>query len=281
MDNVAVTGSAGYVGSLLVRCLRNVGARVIELRRMADPGEPGVRRFRLEEDPAPAIFSGLDALVHCAYDFKAWGWDEIREVNVEGTRRLFSAASRSGVRRFVLISTISAFPGCNSLYGRAKLEMEAIAAEYGAVIIRPGLVFGQRPGGMVGSLMKLVSLPGLVPLVGDGRCLLCLAHEDDLCRLVVRAVAQPAVLGATPIVAAHDRPYTLREIMSALGKARGKRLHFLPMPSALIDFGLRIVEGMGFRPRLRRDSLRSLLNQDPAPNFAPLKNLGLDFRPFP
>jgi nucleoside-diphosphate-sugar epimerase len=158
--------------------------------------------------------------------------------------------------------------------------MEAIATERGGILIRPGLVYGERPGGMVGSLNKLVSLPGFVPLVGRGNCSLHTAHADDLALLVVRVISQPSGLEGVPLVAAHEHAYSLREIMTALAAAQHRRARFLPIPASLIDTLLGLAESLGLRPRLRRDSLRSLLNQDPAPNFGPLKELGLNFRPF-
>jgi nucleoside-diphosphate-sugar epimerase len=280
MDNVGLTGSGGYLGSVLAQGFRAAGARVIELRREGGSAGGDVRPFRLQESPSARIFAEMDVLIHCAYDFQAWGWEQIKTVNIEGTRRLFAAAAGAGVKRFVLISTISAFPGCRSLYGRAKLEMEAIAAEHGAILIRPGLVYGERAGGMVGSLSKLVSLPGFVPLVGRGDCSLHTAHADDLARLLVRVIAQPLGLEGVPLVAAHRHAYTLREIMSVLAAAQGKRPRFLPIPAGLIGGLLGLAESLGLRPRLRRDSLRSLLNQDPSPDFGPLSGLGLNFRPF-
>jgi nucleoside-diphosphate-sugar epimerase len=279
-ESIAVTGAAGYVGSALTRALRAQGLPVIEFSRRAAGTADGTRPFRLEAEPAPEIFSGVGCLVHAAYDFKAWGWEEILEVNVEGTRRLFAAASRAGVRRFVLISTISAFPGCRSLYGRAKLRMEAIASSHGAAVVRPGLVFGDQPGGMVASLRKLASLP-LVPLVGDGHYLLYAAHEEDLGRLGALLARHPEAAEGSPVVAAHSHPHTLREILSVLGVKRGRGPRFLPIPAGAIDAGLCLAESIGLRPRMRRDSLLSMLNPDPAPDFAPLARLGLGFRPFP
>jgi nucleoside-diphosphate-sugar epimerase len=277
---VAITGAAGYVGSALAHGMRRAGREVIEFRRTGGNDRATIRSFRLEDEPAPEIFLNIETLVHCAYDFQARGWDEIQAVNVDGTRRLFRAAAGAGVKRFILISSISAFRGCRSLYGRAKLEMEAIAAAQGAAIIRPGLVFGERPGGMVAALLKLALLPGLVPLVGDGHYLLYAAHEEDLCQLLLRIADGPTGLAGEPIVAAHRRAYTLREIMVALAARRNRRPRFVPIPAGAIDLTLHLMEASGLRPRLRRDSLLSLLNQDPAPDFEPLQRVGLEFRPF-
>lgn len=275
-----VTGAAGYVGSVIVRAFRERGVRVVEFCRGSLPPGSTVRPFDLRRPIAPAALEGLDALVHCAYDFAPGRWPEIREVNVEGTRRLFRAAFEAGARRLLLISTISAFPGCRSLYGRAKLEMEALASEFGAIVVRPGLVYGKKPGGILGSLDKLLRIPWAVPIVGSGNAIQYTAHEEDLGRLVVRLVMEAPASREGPIVAACERGYTLRRIMAARIEARGRRARFICVPACLVTAALRAAEQVGFRSRLRYDSLVSLLNQNPAPDFSGLRRLDVAFRPF-
>ncbi len=275
-----VTGAGGYVGSRLVRSLRADGMQVAEFRSDPAPGQANLRRFELKEPPEPALFRGIDLLVHCAYDFKALGWDEIRSINIDGTRRLFESAARGGVRRFLLVSSVSAFPGCRSLYGRAKLETEAIGAHFGAIIIRPGLVFGPNPGGMLRALDRLAAFPFAIPMLGAGDAVQYVAHEDDFGRLVSLAATQPARFGQAPLVAAHPRAYSLREIMTALSNARRRKPRFIAIPSGFIAAGLFLAESSGLRLRIRRDNLVSLLHQNPAPDFAALEHLGINFRPF-
>ena len=100
--------------------------------------------FHLGEELAPDLFRSLhiSALVHCAYDFHPVKRAEIRRVNVEGSRKLLVAAQAGGVERMAVMSSISAFKGCRSLYGQAKLEIEAAAASFGALVVRSGLVYG-------------------------------------------------------------------------------------------------------------------------------------------
>ena len=101
---------------------------------------------------APADFfvrHRIEALVHCSYDFQLHRWSDIHEQNVQGSIRLMRQAHEQGVTRIVFISTMSAFALCKSLYGRAKFEIEREAAALGAIVVRPGLIHGERPGGMV------------------------------------------------------------------------------------------------------------------------------------
>jgi nucleoside-diphosphate-sugar epimerase len=275
---VAVTGASGYVGSRIARHLRASGLQVTELNRRADNG--CAKSFALGAEVPHDTLSGMDALVHCAYDFSASAWEEIKRVNVEGSLKLFEAARAAGVKRVVFISTLSAFRGCASLYGRAKLAVEEKAGAAGVIVVRPGLAHDDaRPGGVVGALSKLIDVAPVVPLVGDGRQVLYPCHSEDLARLVCALCAeQPQVNG--PISAACRKGWYFRDILLAIAASKNKKPVLLPVPSALLTGGLRLVEFFGLKTRLRRDSLVSLINQNPNVDFTQLNSLGVTFRDF-
>ena len=126
--------------------------------------------------------------MHCAYDFKPLRREEIRAVNVKGSRKLFQAARAADVGKIICISSISAYDGCCSLYGRAKLEIEKIALENGALVIRPGLVYGSGPGGMFGKLTTQVRKSSVIPMIGDGSQIQFLVHNGDLCAFIMNAI---------------------------------------------------------------------------------------------
>jgi nucleoside-diphosphate-sugar epimerase len=274
----AITGANGYVGGIVCRSLEQAGITAVKLHRRAAEG-PHERRFSLDEPIDAAVLQGVDALVHCAWDFKATSWKQIQAVNVAGSLRLFETARAAGVQRQVFISTMSAFPGCRSLYGKAKLEVETQAVPRGVDIVRPGLVYGDHPGGMMGSLAQLTKLP-ILPVVGNRRSLLYLAHEDDLGTLVARLSANAIPRQAKPIVAAHPHGRTLREILHLLANARGKRVLFVPVPWRLAWAGLKCVETLGLRCRLRSDGLVGMMNLETHPNFDVAEAVGATFRDF-
>src|SRR5262245_24517267 len=136
----AITGASGYVGGCIKSCFEQSGWDILELTRRASPGARAVP-FELGAELAQETLAGSAALVHCAYDFRPLHLEEIRAVNVLGAQRVFDAARVVGVKRIIFISSISAYPGCRSLYGKAKLEIEELAMAHGVVSVRPGLVY--------------------------------------------------------------------------------------------------------------------------------------------
>lgn len=278
-QSIAVTGAGGYLGSRLVAFFRESGFRVVELRRdAADAGGPDGRPYALERGPDPDDLAGVGWLVHCAWDFRAHTPEETRAVNVAGATRLLDVASRARVSRAVVVSSMSAFPGCRSLYGRAKLEIESEALRRGALVVRPGLVFGRGVGGMLGRLHAMVSRLPVVPLVGGGRPLQYMAHADDVGRAIAALAEGGAPKGPVPL--AHESPVTIAGIVDVLARAAGRRPARLPVPWRLAWAGLRGLEALGLRSRLSSDSVVSIMNQDPAPDFRPARELGIAFRPF-
>lgn len=276
----AITGSNGYVGSCIKNYFAAHGWEIRELTRQPKPGSHGVA-FQLGAEISPASLAGVTALVHCAYDFKPLTWAEIRTVNVGGTEKLLAAAQAAGVGRIIVISSISAYEGCRSLYGRAKLEIEAIAQRHGALAIRPGLVYGDQPGGMFGKLQAQIRHAKIVPLIGDGSQLQYLVHEEDLSAFAETFAAGKLVTTGRLFSAAHPQPWPFKELLLAIARGLGKKISFLPLPWRLIWLVLKTAERCGLRLNFRSDSLVSLMYQNPQPDFSANATAGLICRPFP
>lgn len=279
----AVTGANGYVGSAVATRFRKDGWQVREMRHVRsspDTDDRGWIPFSLEGETRETDLHGIDTLIHCAYDFTLTRWSDIERINVDGSGRLFEAARNAGVSRILHVSTMSAFQGCSSLYGKAKLAIEEATTTAGGLCVRPGLVYGDEPGGTMGALERLVSMTPVIPLVGKGRNVQYLAHQDDLCDAILELSSRQGPLPKAPILAASDLPRTLREILEALAERRSRHVSFIPVPKGFVLAALKSVEAMGLRLGFRSDSLISLLNQNPNPDFGPTREIETSFRPF-
>lgn len=269
---IGVTGGSGLVGSHLMGELQSRGHIAQSLPRT---------EFKLGEAVAVGILCGFDGLVHCAYDFHAFGWDEIKRVNVDGSITLLKAAIEAGVKKLIFVSSIAAFDGCKSLYGRGKLEVEAFVRDVGGVTVRPGLVYGDTEGrGMFGSLARAVRMP-IVPVFGDGSQHFYLAHVQDLAVALADAIERYDLFQGRTVIAANPEPIAFRDLLNMIARGEtGRRVVTVPVPALLGLFGLKALEAMGLRPRFRSDSLVSMMTYDREPDFAAARELGLRFRSF-
>ena len=275
----AITGSNGYVGGCIRDYFAALGWEIRELTRQPKPGGNAVK-FQLGEEISSAALTGVTALVHCAYDFKPLTMDEIRAVNVAGTEKLFQAARAAGVGKIICISSISAYDGCRSLYGRAKLEIEKIALAHGAQVIRPGLVYGDGPGGMFGRLTAQVRKSSVIPLIGDGSQIQFLVHQEDLCAFVERCAGGEVNFSGKILTAANAQPWPFKELLREIARGLDKKIKFIPLPWRLVWAGLKTAELCGLRLNFRSDSLVSLMHQNPAPDFSANVAVGLICQPF-
>ena len=270
---IGITGAHGYVGARLCATLASAGHEVVRLVRLPHEGE---RYFCLGEIIAPETLEDLDVLVHCAWDMRAAGPSAVRRTNIRGSVHLFDAAHTAGVSRVIFISSMSAFPGCHSQYGLAKLEVEQAISKRGGISIRPGLVYGPEPGGMVGALLRLASVSPVLPMIGRGRYPLFPCHEDDLSELLLVACMSAQEKLQPVITAAERKAWPFRDIVTTLA---GRKLFYIPVPWQLAWAGLRLLELFTIRSRLKSDSLLGLVYSNQEPDFAALDQLGAAFRP--
>ena len=275
----AITGSNGYVGGCVKNYFAAHGWDILELTRSPKAGTRAVK-FQLGGEISPSVFENVGALVHCAYDFKPLRRDEIRAVNVAGSRKILEAARAAKITKIIFISSISAFAGCRSLYGDAKLEIEKIALYCGALVLRPGLVYGDGSGGMFGKLAAQIRNSSVIPMIGDGSQIQFLVHNEDLCAFIEKFAAGKIEVAPQILTAANEQPWPFKKLLLEIARGLRRKPKFIPLPWRLVWLGLKSAEVCGLKLNFRSDSLVSLMNQNPAPDFSANSKVGLACRPF-
>lgn len=275
----AITGSNGYVGGCVKNYFAENGWEILELTRQSKPNSRAIK-FQLGAEILPSALAGVNALVHCAYDFKPLRWNEICAVNVGGSRKILEEARAAKIPKIICISSISAFDGCRSLYGKAKLEIEKIALDNGALVIRPGLVYGNDSRGMFGILAEKIRKSSVIPMVGDGSQIQFLVHNGDLSAFIERFAAGKIGIAPAVLTAANEQPWPFKKLLLEIARGQNKKIKFISLPWQLVWLGLKSAEACGLKLNFRSDSLISLMNQNPSPDFSANSKIGLDCRPF-
>jgi nucleoside-diphosphate-sugar epimerase len=186
---------------------------------------------------------------------------DIWRVNVEGTRRLLEAAKEADVGRIIVFSSMSAFAGTSQLYGRAKLDIEAMTIESGGCAVRPGLVYSDQAGGMAGAMRKLTTLP-IVPVIAGGAGVYTV-REEDLMRAIA-LLASATTLEPGTISIAHPSRVTLLNLLRTFAAQENRRCRFVPVPWQLVYWLLRSGELMRLKLPFRADSLLGLIHTAPS-----------------
>lgn len=169
MKKVLVTGTSGYIGSRVVRHLKDNGCDVVATSRVVPHSlavELGVEVYALDVLQAPIelpVAKGADCLVHCATandilsrDFRA-GVD----LSVSGTWRMLEFAKANGIPHVIFFSTFQVYGtelngmvnedtpvNCESVYGLnhwfGEESCRLFCALHGLSIsvVRPSNVYG-------------------------------------------------------------------------------------------------------------------------------------------
>lgn len=263
---VAITGARGYLGSILASKFQIAGWETTLLVREAR--EKGEVAFQLGNRITPEVLREHQALVHCAYDFKPSSWAEIYQANILGSRFCFEAAIQAGVGRQVFVSSMSAYEGCCSMYGKAKLAVEQEFLPRGVFCVRPGLLWSDESRGMFGKLARAAGTLPILPLVDAGEQKLALSQSEDLAVGIVDYCqgSAEAPLGAQ--ITAYPELLTFRKILEHLAEQAGRNPRFFSFPGWASLAGLRSAEFLNISLPFKSDSLVSLLHQDPSPIFS-------------
>jgi nucleoside-diphosphate-sugar epimerase len=241
---VLVTGASGFIGGVLCEKLLHRGHEVDALVRRPGSGPPGTRALSGDLGDGERLAETLrnerpECVIHLAAEIASQRSErKIREVNVDGTRRLLDAclaaggAEAVGWPRFVFSSTVVTGDAGGALlsedqplpvktpYGRSKQEGERMVLQSGlpAVVVRPSHVYG--PGGWYANeLIPRLRQPGRFAVIGRGANLWDVVHVDDVAAALILA-AESAPGGSTYHVV-DDEPLTFYGFMALTAEALG------------------------------------------------------------
>jgi nucleoside-diphosphate-sugar epimerase len=209
---VAVTGAGGFIGNATCRSLVEEGAEVRGLELNPDTAmrvrEAGAE-FRscdvTDSEGLERCLEGTDLVVHTAAHVREWGrMDDFVRVNVGGTVSVIDAAERVGADRVLHVSSVvvygydAAGEQDEDVYHRTygipyidtKSASDALASRRGAVVIRPGDVYGPHSVPWVLRPLELAR-SGQLAVPGQGDGVMLPVYIDDL----VEAVALGLVEG--------------------------------------------------------------------------------------
>lgn len=259
-EAVLITGLTGLLGPYVARSLQALGASVRGLARHAAGGAfPWPLELGALDDPAALrrALSGAGTVVHLAarvhvmHETAADPLGSYRAVNVDGTARLLEAASRAGVRRFVLVSSVKAageradrtltetMPARPAdPYGISKLEAEHLVVAWAeaqgvhSAILRLPLIYGAGMRGNMRRLFELVQrgIPLPFGAVRNQRSLVYAGNAADAVAAVLTTEAARNEL----FYASDGRDVSTAELTRAIGSALGRRARLFAVPPALL-----------------------------------------------
>jgi uncharacterized protein YbjT (DUF2867 family) len=235
---VLVVGGTGMLGGQVVDELLARGKRVRALVRPTSDAKrleaSGVEIARGDMmDPASLLqaMDGADAVISSAAGYTRHSKGDTDEIDTIGNRNLAEAASRAGVRRFVLTSilTCDQTPQIPHFWHKKLAEdrLEELGVPF--VSLRPGAFLDMiaRMGGDPLAKRRLMWF-------GSPTIPLTFVLTQDLAGYLTDAVDARGVDGQR-IDIGWDRPVSMQEIAQISGQLLGQQIRVRSMPGGLIN----------------------------------------------
>jgi nucleoside-diphosphate-sugar epimerase len=250
---VLITGSNGFIGSNLNNKLMLTHTVIGHCRASSNSLNIGdsLKVNISSQSNWKEGLTGINAIVHLAAvaHNSSDNPDYINEVNVKGTINLAEQAAKSGVKRFIFISSIGVLgnsttntlpfdehsnAAAHSPYAQSKLDAEiallelAERTELEVVIIRPVLVYGLGAPGNFGKLFNLVNKVPVLPfaLCENKRSFISI---DNLVDFISECITHPKAANETFCIS-DGNDISIREFTDGIAKGLDKSLTQLPLP---------------------------------------------------
>jgi UDP-glucose 4-epimerase len=230
--NILITGSSGYVGSNFINTFADKYNFV---------------KFSLLQDTLDDLeLSNIDIVLHCAalvHQKIAYDYEKYDDINVQYPIKLAKKAKESGVKQFILISTIAVYGEgkkkldentvCKPLtpYGKSKLEAERQLEElkdedFTVSIVRPPMVYGKNAPGNMSSLVNLIKKVPVLPFgkIDNRRTFVYIVNLIYLINKIIEKKQSGIFL------ASDDKSLSTTELVELIAKELDKTIYLVQIP---------------------------------------------------
>ncbi|MBA6326397.1 SDR family oxidoreductase [Colwellia sp. MB02u-6] len=272
-SNILLTGATGFLGKPLIKKLSNefTKSNIFPVLRKNSTSFDEFRHIVVDDINSTTEWSDklqdIDCVIHCAARVHVMNevdedpLEAFREVNVGGTLQLAQAASKSGVKRFIFVSSIkvngestterlpyqsSDTSNPEDHYGISKAEAEEglkkLAEETGmdVVVIRPPLVYGPGVKANFAAMLKLVSTGVPLPFGCINNNHRSMVYVENLISLIIECINNTNAANQTFLIS-DDDDLSTKAFVQGLSRALGKCSFMLPVPNTVFSLAGKIL----------------------------------------
>jgi dihydroflavonol-4-reductase len=286
VNNILITGATGFIGSKLaeyyIRKEKNVNLFVRDPSKV----DPLIKKScHIETGDITRLetlnntFKNIDAAIHCAGMMGHWGntYQQLYDVNVEGSLNIIKAAYNAGVKRLIHLSAggvtgpvgpdiaDESFPPAPfTAYEQTKWKAEqevlgfAQKKNLNLLVIRPTFTYGPGDPHKL-DLFKAVKKKMLV-FIGNGNSTVHPVYIDDLVKGINLGMASD--LKQKSIIIGGESPVTIKEFLYGMADALGVSRPVIKLPITVAQIIAIVCEisaaVLKFNPPLTRSRVLAL-----------------------
>ena len=227
---ILITGSSGFISKKLSNYLKKKNYKVFCTSR----NKNDIYYFDLKKVyNSKHTIPKFDILIHLAY-FKGRSYYEEKKYNINGSKNIFSIAKNNNAK-IIFISSQSANSNSYSNYGKIKYELESIAADFDAFIIRPGLIYEKDTNmGIFGKIETFLNFINNI-----------VVNDFDNYKKIINLFEK--------------ENYNLEDLVKYISKMHNKKIKVILINYKIILNFLKLLEFFNVGLGLRADSLKSLI----------------------
>jgi len=208
-----VTGGGGFLGSVIVKMLREQGDQVVSISRSSYPALTALGVEQVQGDLADqaAVLKaahGCDIIFHVAAKASIWGsYESFYQANVTGTKNVLEACKTHCITKLVYTSSPSVVFDGNDVEGgdeslpypdhfeafypqtkalAEQLVLQANSLQLATVSLRPHLIWGPGDNHLVPRIIAK-GKSGRLRRIGDRPCLVDTVYVDNAARAHLQA----------------------------------------------------------------------------------------------
>lgn len=273
-----VTGGTGFVGSHLIKRMRQEGIPVRALVRRPDKAQ-ALKDLGVEVVPGDVsdkaslenATSGCERVVHLVGLIQEAPGATFPGVHVDGTRNMLEAARKNNVRHFFYQSSLGTRPNAKSEYHKTKWAAEELVRASGLpyTILRPSLIYG--PGDQFTiRLSEMMRLSPVLPVIGTGKAKVQPIFIDDVVTCILKAVTADCCLNEICEIGGPDQ-LTYEDVTVSIADALGIQRPILHLPLFFMRPMAKVLEAVLPRPPVTTDQL-IMLQEDTVCNMRDIRD---------
>ncbi len=201
--NVTIFGGTGFLGRYIVNRLSKLGYIINIVTRTPNEAiflktSGNVGQVKLTEgsfsnlNNFTSLFKTSDIIINCVGILNEEGDQTFKKLHTDIPEKLAILAKKSGVKKFIHISSIGANPKSDSKYSKSKgiAEEKILKAFPEAIILRPSIVFGSEDQ-FFNLFSQISCISPILPIVG-GKTKFQPVYVDDIAKMVAGVLQMKA-----------------------------------------------------------------------------------------